>query len=195
MPSNGNDRDSSSQCLLICPVGPLDDALLDTLARRIEALSGLTCRICGGLDLPRKAFHKDRLQYDSRIVLTHLMSARPACLRLIAITRADLYIPVLQYVFGLAQMEGPCTLISLHRLCPRFYDHPEDPELLMERALKTVMHELGHSFGLIHCRDRRCVMYSSVRVGDTDIKTMNFCPTCYELFRWHLNQCLTCPSP
>ncbi len=103
-----------------------------------------------------------------------------------AVTEADLFIPVLKYVFGAAQMEGKCAVISLHRLRSEHYDEDENESLLLERLLKTALHELGHSLGLTHCRRRTCVMYSSTRIHDTDTKMAEFCPTCRELFRWRL---------
>jgi archaemetzincin len=66
---------------------------------------------------------------------------------------------------------------------------------LVVRAQKTALHEIGHSLGLTHCRDRRCVMYSSTRIADTDFKQSHYCPTCLELFTWHLERCQALPYP
>jgi len=107
-------------------------------------------------------------------------------LKLIGITKVDLYVPVLKYVFGLSEINGQCSLISLHRLIPQFYENPANHELLLTRAEKTALHELGHAFGLTHCRNRHCVMYSSTKIEDTDFKQPDFCPTCLELVKWRL---------
>jgi len=141
------------------------------------------------MEEPEYAHDKRRSQYNSKLILRHLQQhCRPDTLRLIGITHMDIYVPILKYVFGLAQMEGQCAVISLHRLCPQFYDKPSDHNLFMSRAEKTALHELGHSFGLIHCRDRRCVMYPSTVIRDTDLKYPDFCPTCFELLRWYLSK-------
>jgi hypothetical protein len=47
--------------------------------------------------------------------------ARPRDWRLLAIADVDLYIPILQYVFGEARMGGPCALGSTFRLRQDFY--------------------------------------------------------------------------
>ena len=39
-------------------------------------------------------------------------------------------------------------------------------------------HELGHTFGLRHCEDWRCVMTSSHAVERLDVKESEFCPRC-----------------
>ncbi|MDM8522387.1 archaemetzincin family Zn-dependent metalloprotease [Desulfococcaceae bacterium HSG8] len=176
-----------SACVTICPVGPVNQEILAHLARHIRTRCGLECRISPEMENPRYAYNETRHQYDSKVILKHLIRCCPHdTLRFIGVTPVDLYVPILKYVFGLAQIEGQCALISLHRLHPRFYDQPPDHDLLVERVKKTAVHELGHTFGLTHCRDRRCIMYSSTRIEDTDHKQSLFCPTCFELFKWHL---------
>jgi archaemetzincin len=148
------------------------------------------------MEEPIYAYDERRGQYNSKLILKHLITRCPQdTLRLIAVTHVDLYVPILKFVFGLAQMAGQCAVISIHRLRPQFYDLPPDPDILLARVEKTVLHELGHSLGLTHCRDRRCVMYSSTRIEDTDFKRSDYCPTCGELFRWYLDQCIHRAKP
>ncbi|TES91083.1 MAG: archemetzincin [Desulfobacteraceae bacterium] len=143
------------------------------------------------MESPEYAYNETRCQYNSKLILKHLLRQCPSdTLRFIGVTPVDLYVPILKFVFGLAQIEGQYSIISLHRLCPRFYDQPSNPDLLLARLEKAALHELGHTFGITHCRDRRCVMYSSTRIDDTDFKQPDFCLTCFELFRWHLEKAL-----
>jgi archaemetzincin len=147
------------------------------------------------MENPRYAYDDTRCQYNSKLIIKHLLDqSLQDSFRLLGITSVDLYVPILKFVFGLAQIQGKCSLISLHRLCPKFYDQPSDPDLLLARAEKTALHELGHTLGMTHCRDRRCVMYSSVRIEDTDSKQPDFCLTCFELFQWYLKKSLQQPS-
>ena len=55
---------------------------------------------------------------------------------------------------------------------------PDDGDLTLQRLEKEVVHELGHTFGLRHCVDYRCVMYSSPAVEDIDVKNATFCASC-----------------
>jgi archaemetzincin len=98
--------------------------------------------------------------------------------RVLGVTVGDLYVPVLTFVFGEAQVEGNCATVSTARLREEFYGLPADEALLRERLLKESVHELGHTFGLRHCADWRCVMSSSYGVERLDIKTPQFCPAC-----------------
>jgi archaemetzincin len=90
----------------------------------------------------------------------------------------DLFIPVLTFVFGQAQLDGPGAVVSTYRLRSEFYGLPGDEGMLVERAIKECVHELGHSFGLVHCQDYGCVMHASSSVDEVDIKGADFCRRC-----------------
>ncbi len=171
--------------IAICPIGSIDHRILSRLAGRIEVRCGVPCKIHETTENPQYAFDERRGQYDSKLILGRLLRfGPPEAFRLLGITHVDLFVPILRYVFGVAEVGGRSSLISLHRLRPEFYDQPADHDLLMQRAEKTALHEIGHSIGLVHCRDRRCVMFSSTQVDSTDFKQAAFCPTCFDLFRW-----------
>lgn len=139
------------------------------------------------MENPEYAFDERRCQYNSKSILKNLMVQCPEdALRFMGVTQVDLFVPILKYVFGVSQVEGRCSVISLHRLRPQFYENPPDPGLFIERVKKTALHELSHSLGLTHCQDRSCVMHSSTTIEDTDYKKSLFCPTCFELFTWYL---------
>lgn len=84
----------------------------------------------------------------------------------------------LNFVFGLADRATARAIIALPRLRQSFYGLPDDIALFRERAIKEAVHELGHTFGLGHCRDRRCVMAFSNSLADTDRKGQEFCERC-----------------
>jgi archaemetzincin len=48
----------------------------------------------------------------------------------------------------------------------------------MERIMKEILHELGHNFGLLHCRDWDCVMHASASIEQVDIKGSYYCDSC-----------------
>ena len=65
--------------------------------------------------------------------------------RLLGITQLDLYIPILTFVFGEAQLGGASAVVSYHRLQQEFYGLPQDRDLLANRLLIESVHELGHT--------------------------------------------------
>lgn len=125
------------------------------------------------------AYDAARDQYASRAVIAALLAGyAPGAERVLGITGLDLFVPVLTYVFGEAQFEGPVALVSSCRLANEFYGIAANAETLQERVEKEAVHELGHTFGLIHCRDGLCVMRSSTYAEDIDLKNVDFCDAC-----------------
>jgi archaemetzincin len=152
--------------------------LLGDLAIRLATAFRTECRVRPDrLDV---AFAREPLrdQYYSTAILQQMQPLAGAGARLLAVTSLDLYVPVLTFVFGEAQLDGRCAVVSLHRLREEFYGLPAREELLRERLLKEAVHELGHTFGLRHCDDWRCVMTSSHAVERLDVKSAEFCGAC-----------------
>ena len=119
-----------------------------------------------------------RQQYYSTAILQRLERACDPDARVLGVTMCDLFVPVLTFVFGEAQLDGNCAAVSLARLREEAYGLPASEALLRERLLKEAVHELGHTFGLRHCADWHCVMTSSHAVERLDVKTADFCAVC-----------------
>lgn len=131
------------------------------------------------LAIPEGAYDPKRKQYQSVEIMKMLaQSAPPDAVRVLGITDVDLAIPVLSFLFGQAQLNGPIALVSICRLQQEFYGLPADEDLLRERAVKEVLHEMGHTFGLTHCAQRECPMSLANHVEGVDAKTNRFCDRC-----------------
>lgn len=96
----------------------------------------------------------------------------------IGIFNVDIFIPILTYIFGQAFLNGRTGIASNYRLSNERYGIKMDGGLVLERFIKEVIHELGHTFGLIHCHFPSCVMRSSTYVEDIDQKSMHLCLNC-----------------
>ncbi len=126
-------------------------------------------------------YNPARRQYNADLLLEAMIERAPkGYLKYISLFRGDLYIPILTYIFGQAQLNGLFGIASLFRLRNELYGLPEDYELMLERFTKVAIHELGHTFGLIHCTHPICIMRSSTYVEDLDQKKINFCRSCSE---------------
>jgi len=101
--------------------------------------------------------------------------------KVVLLTELDIYVPVLTFLFGEAQLNGKHSIVSVFRLHEEFYSGITNNELLYERTIKEVYHELGHNFGLIHCQDWDCVMHSSNSIEEVDLKGNTYCKNCYNL--------------
>lgn len=135
-------------------------------------------------DDSRGQFNSTRiLQFLQRTVHVKERGERSASSTLLAILSMDLFIPILTYVFGEAELNGSVAVVSYHRLQNELYGLPRNRVLLEERLQKEAVHELGHVYGLVHCTDHQCVMHTSTYVEDIDLKTDKFCKECAR----HLN--------
>jgi archaemetzincin len=139
------------------------------------------CEILGTSLDPEFAFHGERQQYHSSEILARMQSyVSPGSWRILGVTAVDLYIPILTFVFGEAQIGGPCAIVSLHRLRQEFYGLPRDKKILHQRLLKEAVHEVGHTVNLTHCDDYNCAMAPSHAVEWIDLKEGWFCGQCRE---------------
>ena len=103
---------------------------------------------------PAFALHAERQQYHSSEILAAMQRHIGShTWRLLGVTEFDLYIPILTFVFGEAQLGGSGAVVSYHRLKQEFYGLPADLDLLANRLLIEAVHELGHTLRLSHCRD------------------------------------------
>lgn len=126
-----------------------------------------------------------RRQYDGNRLLKMLDVMYPDHgQKTMGLFRIDLYIPILTYIFGQAVFNGHSGIASLYRLKNEQYGMERDDALLYDRFRKVVIHELGHAFGLIHCKVPSCVMRSATYVEDLDLKKHTFCPKCEEQLVW-----------
>jgi archaemetzincin len=120
-----------------------------------------------------------RGQYDGNKLLKFVDSnSSSGTLKTIGLFRIDLFIPILTYIFGQAVFKGSTGIASIYRLRNEQYGIKRDDNLLLERFGKVVIHEVGHTFGLVHCYVPNCVMRSSTYVEDIDQKDNHLCAKC-----------------
>ena len=132
----------------------------------------------GHLDLS-EFYDPGRRQYDgNRLLKTIDLKFAFDSDKTLGLFNVDLYIPILTYIFGQAYLNGRSGIVSISRLSNERYGMKADDKQLVDRFRKEVIHELGHTFGLIHCKNSTCVMRSSTYVEDIDQKDHQLCEKC-----------------
>ncbi len=166
------------------PRGGVTLALLDDLAAELARIFHVSCHVNEDRLLANFSFDSARGQYHSTALLQRMESLSPdPDAVLLGVTSLDLYVPVLTFVFGEAQLSGRCALVSTCRLHEEFYGLSPNTLLLHNRLKKEAIHELGHTLGLKHCFDWPCVMTSSHNIERIDLKDPEFCPSCLNKLR------------
>jgi archaemetzincin len=159
-------------------VGRVEPKVIEVLKNDLSNAFGMEVMVVKGMPEAEYAFNRTRNQYLSTAVIHRLMEQKEytAYEKVLGIVDHDLYVPELNFVFGEASQKA--AIISITRLRQEFYHQPEDPNLFHRRILTEAVHELGHTYGLGHCKDPQCVMFFSNSLMDTDRKGPDFCPLC-----------------
>ena len=159
----------------------MDPGKIRWLRADLESSLQLPAAVLPPVEAPPESFDPKRGQFHSTRILKELLAGVPAdALKLQGVIAADLHIPILTYVFGEAQLGGLASVVSLARLEQSFHGLPDDDRLFRRRLHKESLHELGHTFGLVHCHDRGCLMYLSNTILDVDSKGDGYCRSCLD---------------
>jgi archaemetzincin len=172
--------------LILIAIGKVDPTVLEVVKNHLGKLFNLQVMLGKGISEPQHAFNKRRNQYRAADLLGVIMAQKEynEYDRILGVIDRDLYEPQLNFVFGIAS--GRVAVISMTRLREEFYGLPENRTLFYKRVVTEAVHELGHTYGLAHCRNSECVMFFSNTLADTDRKGPNFCPKCKGELSRHL---------
>jgi len=153
--------------LYVLPVGNVPGQILEWIDGTAAEWFPMPTQRMEMIPIPEGSYDAKRGQYQSVEIMKAVAQKAPGdAARVLGITEVDLAIPTLTFLFGQAQLEGTVAVV------------PADEALLRERVVKEVLHELGHTFGLTHCHDPKCVMSLATHVGLVDSKEERYCTNC-----------------
>ncbi len=170
------------------PVGPFAEterALLQTTVAFARLWFDLEATVLADAPLPKEGWRREGPlgpQYRTPYFLDHLLpDRRPKdAVCVFGVTMADLYPDDdWNFVFGQASLKGAVGIWSFRR-----FGTP-DPALLLRRACRLVVHEVGHAFGLEHCIAFECVMNGSNSLPEADSQPLRLCPRCLKKLQWN----------
>ena len=167
--------------IYLIPIGDVEEEIILKLSWGLREKFEAVFEVGEPLPLLEDAYRPRRRLYFATPILEELKQNIPEdAEKVLGILDVDIFVPVLSFIFGQADLGGKVALISLTRLREEFYGNRKNKKLFLERALTEAVHELGHTFGLKHCDNPKCVMHFSNSLSDTDIKGADFCEQCRE---------------
>jgi archaemetzincin len=170
--------DSGEYRIAISPIGNIDSSLTDSIGREVQRIFGYRTEVVSRIAQLDFALNLERQQYYSTLILEKLTAVASARdIKLLGITTVDLFIPILTYVYGEAQIGGKACIISTYRLSEG-RSSSDSGHRLYDRAVKEALHELGHTFKLRHCPERSCLMHYCRSIQDVDRKSDHLCRHC-----------------
>lgn len=145
----------------------LGEEYKDIIARKLREVYGdVTVIDRGVMPIYEGAFNIRRHQYDSHVLLDHLLRSMTSEYAL-WIVDGDIYYDNLNFVMGLA-MFHLAAVVSTYRL--------DSPGMVA----KETVHEAGHVLGLQHCQNQ-CVMRFSNSIEDAARKPSTLCSRCRDI--------------
>ena len=167
--------------IVLSPIGNFDPGIYQPAIKKLDQVFGFKIEEKPLLKNLEFALDAERDQYHSTPILQKLSDAAPShAVKVLAVTRVDLFIPILTHVYGEAQLGGKACIISTYRLDEHTISTGREVPL-HERVFKEAVHELGHTFKLRHCKDQACIMHYCRSVADVDRKSDQFCRYCKTL--------------
>lgn len=173
----------------LVPLGSVDQKILRHLKTTLPGILPVSVQLLKARPIPLHTYHIVREQYNSTQLLEYLaQDLPPGMFKVLGVTGVDLYIPILTYVFGEAQIGGDVALISLYRLSQELDGRLAPPHVFWPRIVKSGLHELGHTCNLKHCRQPDCIMQFSGSLEKLDQKNPHFCDYCRIMLNDYLEQ-------
>nr|WP_321410364.1 archaemetzincin family Zn-dependent metalloprotease [uncultured Carboxylicivirga sp.] len=168
--------------IILISFGQIEKHNLEIIARDVKREFRMQVEYKDGFIDLSQFFDPTRSQYNAN-QLIHLINAEYASdtTKTIGLFTVDLFIEILTFIYGQAFLNGRSGIASSFRLYNERYGMKRHDRLALNRFGKEIIHELGHTFGLIHCHIPGCVMMSSTYVEDIDLKTHHFCLHCKRL--------------
>jgi archaemetzincin len=183
---------SKEHTLVISPIGDLDvdRELLEQVGKEVGRVFGYDTSIRPLIEEKDLWLDPIRKQYHSTPILETLaIISPPEAIKVLAITKVDLFIPILTHVYGEAQLGGKTCILSTYRFSEGL-PLAARTETFRHRIFKEAVHELGHTFNLRHCPDAACVMHYCRSVKEVDRKYNQFCRYCAVLLEDEMKRCL-----
>ncbi len=164
------------------PLGKVRNEILQEVKKGITKVYRVRVEILPTVPLPKKAWYPPRRRYRGEKLLNFLQKNTPKkYLKVVGLTTRDISTTKGKFkdwgIFGLGSLGGRACVISTFRLRRGRVSH----RYFIGRLVKVVNHEVGHTFGVGHCPNQRCLMEDAKgTIKTVDRETGAFCGECRE---------------
>jgi archaemetzincin len=167
----------------VVPIGEVTAQAKREISAALRTIYDADVSLADTQEIPESAYDGAREQYRAE-ELIELADRVGKGEKNLAVTPEDLYYRRRNYVFGLAYLDGNASVVSTYRLQTSSdggFSNKSANDIFVDRVRKEVVHEVGHTLGLEHCDNHRCVMNFSPTVREVDVKEETLCGSCQRL--------------
>ena len=188
--------DPPVQTIKVLPLGPdQEEDVFGIIAANLQGQLSLPVDILPPSPLPESAYDPLRDQYNALDILRHMKSLDTwGNSKVLGVVTVDLFIPILTYVLGEAQLGNACAVISLKRIRILKNGDMAPLSLYFQRAAKLAVHELLHTFNLMHCKENTCILNYLGDLDSLDARELVMCRYCESVLAEEIGR-MGSPSP
>jgi archaemetzincin len=172
------DAQGQHKVVRIQPLGDISPDDVNALTDSIKRLFPKVV-VSAPKKLPAFAYYRPRGRYKADSLLKYLSSIAQPNETVIGLTRKDISTKSRTHadwgIMGLGRCPGNACVASTFRL---------NIKKKKSQFYKVAIHELGHTFGLPHCRDLYCYMRAAEGGNPTDDEKY-FCKKCSNFLKGH----------
>jgi archaemetzincin len=184
---NNTQTEKKEVVIGVLPLGDFNQNLITVIKAQITIFYDVKVVVLPMLALPQTSYLKSRDRYVADSLLDFILLQQALkeknntpnhCDYIVGLTEKDICTSHNNSsswgVFGLGFMPGKACVISTLRLKKN-----ANYDLLTIRLIKVVLHELGHNFGLDHCKTPGCMMRDAEgTIKSVDNEKMDICKVC-----------------
>lgn len=171
---------TTAPVIAIQPLGEIDPSVVQKLSNHFEAMLDARVIVLPKTPLPRSAYYAPRNRYRGPKILDHLEARVPANVtKVLGVMSRDLSATKKEIydwgILGIAGLSRRAAVVSIHRL----NRHRVGPAKFEKRLNQVATHELGHTYGISHCKTARCLMNDACgSIRTVDRSSGKFCANC-----------------
>ncbi|MFP2931583.1 hypothetical protein ACLESO_41640 [Pyxidicoccus sp. 3LG] len=175
---------SQQRVVAIVPFGKVKQAVLERVAKEIQARLKVQVRFDPRRELPKAAYYAPRSRWRAEKLLEAIDADPPkGAWKVVAVTDAEISttkedIPDWR-IGGLGSLGGLSCVASTYI----YRKHSRTEDVLMRRVADLAIHEFGHTLGFDHCETEGCVMADAKgkAIESADKSSGHYCARCLGL--------------
>jgi archaemetzincin len=174
--------------IIIVLLSQIDMHLIGKLKSSLERTFDCFVEIRYKLGTLKYAYDASRKQYISPRLLSRLKRMkRGSGDKILGVVNVDLYSPEYDFIYGEANVNSGVATLSTYRLISENPDTYVADYIFEERVIREATHEVGHLFGMDHCKNPRCLMRTCTCLSEVDEAGNVFCIECEKKLKNNLD--------